>query len=438
MSSSSERAEALTLCLSLILGTPRSEGVVKRKRRYRNILGNWESPDELRHIESFTGSRAILKRLDRSRGKRGDRGRTPRGIGQTTSVCVDSNAEPTTAQRFSVSHFSSQNTVRGVSILKANKSSWRFVMSKLWMRVVVSAALVAGLVFAGWVAVSDVEAQGSLTGTWTASVSKDAKDTSKINLNFERSSKNGRSNMGQNYDFSDLQGLTREQALNGGPVNFSLVREAGRIDCEGSFQNGKGSGTFRFTGNAAFVSAMKSRGFDFAEDLNANDDDRHGENRLFAATTLNVTTALADDLVAAGFTKLRTDDLFKAAIFKVDSKFAREMKASGFENLGMEELVKARIFKIDADFVRQVSQMGYAKEPFESLVKMQIFKVTPEFLTEMRAEGLTNLQLEDAVKLRIFKIDTEFIRQAKSEGVPMEVEKLVQRKIGVYSIRSNQ
>jgi hypothetical protein len=34
-----------------------------------------------------------------------------------------------------------------------------------------------------------------------------------------------------------------------------LVREAGRIDSEGSFQNGKGSGTFQFTAKAGFVSA---------------------------------------------------------------------------------------------------------------------------------------------------------------------------------------
>jgi hypothetical protein len=234
--------------------------------------------------------------------------------------------------------------------------------------------------------------------------------------------------MGHPFDFSELQGLTREQALAGGPVNFSLVREAGRVDMEGTFQNGKGSGTFRFTGNAGFVSAMKSRGFDFDEVT--DNGDRDPENRLFAATVLNVTTALADDLNSAGFGKLRVDDLFKAAIFKIDSNFMREMKASGF-NLGMEDLVKARIFKINAEFVRQVSQMGFEKEPFESLVKMQIFKVTPEFITEMRNEGLTNLQVEELVKLRIFKIDTEFIRQAKADGVPLEVERLVHRKIGI-------
>jgi len=49
----------------------------------------------------------------------------------------------------------------------------------------------------------------------------------------------------------------------------------------------------------------------------------------------------------------------------------------------------------------------------------------------MRNEGLTNLQIEDLVKLRIFKIDTDFIRSAKADGVPLEVERLVQRKIGV-------
>lgn len=106
------------------------------------------------------------------------------------------------------------------------------------------------------------------------------------------------------------------------------------------------------------------------------------------------------------------------------------MKASGFE-LGMEDLVKARIFKIDPEFVKQVAQMGFEKEPFESLVKMQIFKVTPDFISEMRNEGLNNLQIEDLVKLRIFKIDAEFIRQAKSEGVPVEVQRLVERRIGV-------
>jgi hypothetical protein len=298
----------------------------------------------------------------------------------------------------------------------------------VWNRFFIGMALITSFALLIWIAGTKVIAQSTLTGDWTASMS--SKDN-KLQLNLSHgSTKNHRNQMGQSYEFSEFQGLTREQVQNGGPVSFSLVREAGRIDMEGTFQNGKGSGTFRFTGNSGFVSAMKSRGFDFEQSSNS-DDDRDSQDRLFSAAALNITTALADDLNSAGFGNLQTEDLFKAAIFKINSQFMREMKASGFQNLGMEELVKARIFKIDADFVRQVSQMGFDKEPFETLVKMQIFKVTPEFVTEMRNEGLTNIQIEDLVKLRIFKIDTEFIRAAKADGVPLEVERLVQRKIGV-------
>jgi hypothetical protein len=319
---------------------------------------------------------------------------------------------------------------------------------RLWMSLMLIAALMVV------VSTSSAVSQNVLTGEWTASI--EAK-SEKIHLNFEhRTEKYGRSSNGQSYHFSELQGLTREQALGGGPVRFSLVREAGRIDCEGSFQNGKGSGTFRFTGDMGFVSAMKSRGFNFEE--SSSSDHGGSDNRLFAATTLNITTALADDLNSAGFGKLDVNDLFKAAIFKVDSrfkremdasgfgslgmeelvkarifkvdsKFKREMDASGFGNLGMEELVKARIFKIDSEFVVQAKQMGFESESLESLVKLRIFKVTPEFIAEARNEGLTNLTLEEAVKLRIFKIDSEFIRKARAEGVPIEVERLVERRI---------
>lgn len=272
-------------------------------------------------------------------------------------------------------------------------------------------------------------AQLELTGQWKASVKHD--EPEKIYLSFERRDEaGGRNQMGSDYLYADLQGLGRDQALRGGPVKFSLVREAGTISCEGSFQNGKGSGTFRFTANQGFIEAMKSRGFDFRR-MDSPPHPRELEERLFAATTLNVTTALADDLRSAGFTRLDVEDLFKAAIFKVDSAFAREMRAAGFPDLGMEELVKARIFKVDAEFLKEAAGMGFEGEPLENLVKLRIFKITPEFIEAARVEGLSDLSLEDLVKLQIFKIDADFIRRAKADGVPLNVEELVQERIGV-------
>ena len=278
-------------------------------------------------------------------------------------------------------------------------------------------------VFGSWVIV----AQNVITGDWRGDVKDE--DPAKIQLSFEmRTEKGGKNQHGSSFAYSDLQGLTREQAQNG-RVSFSLAREAGTIQCEGSFTNGKGAGTFRFTPNYSFADAMKSRGFDFAKPS------KHGHSnldmRLFTATTLNVTTAFADDLNSANFGPLDVDDLFKAVIFKVTPQFMAEMKATGFPDLGMEELVKARIFKVDADYVRQVKDMGFASQDFESLVKFRIFKVTPEFLNELKAEGIANLSSEDIVKFRIFKIDPQFIREARASEPNITVEELVQMKIGV-------
>lgn len=268
-----------------------------------------------------------------------------------------------------------------------------------------------------------------VTGDWTAEYKLETAD--KIQLSFSRKTENGKNQMGSKYALSDLQGLSLNQInASNERVKFTLVREAGNIECEGKFTSGKGAGTFRFMPNPQFISAMKSRGFDFEKSSSRNQSSV--EDRLFAAAMLNVTTALADDLLSADFGKLDIDDLFKAAIFKVDPKFMREMKETGYPNLTMEDLVKARIFKIDAEYVRGLSAIGFKDEPFESLVKMRIFKITPEFINEIRAEGLTNLSIEDYVKMKIFKIDGEFIREARADGVPMEVEKLVQKRIGVW------
>jgi len=272
-----------------------------------------------------------------------------------------------------------------------------------------------------------IVAQTATTGEWKADSTKQ-KD-GKIYLSFERrTARGGHNQNGSNYDYSDLEGLTRDQAQNG-KVSFRLVREAGTIDCQGTFTDGRGSGTFTFTANRSFVDAMKSRGFDFEKSAAKHEGDL--EDRLFTAATVNVTTKLADDLLSANFGKLEVEDLFKAAIFHIDSQFMSEMKATGFPNMGMEDLVKARIFNINADYVRQVRDMGFEKENFEGLVKFRIFKVTPEFLNELKADGFNDLSSEEVVKFRIFNIDSDFIRKAKVDDPNVTVEELVQMKIGV-------
>src|ERR1044071_564202 len=151
---------------------------------------------------------------------------------------------------------------------------------RIWTRTVLALAL-----FVLAAGARAALAQETVTGTWTATLGdkfadkkwgkkyeksdendwqKDERKRDGIHLSLERrTERGGRNQMGQTFDFSELQGLTRERAPGTGPVRFALVREAGRVDLEGSFQDGRGSGTFTFTPNQSFVGAMKGRGFDF-------------------------------------------------------------------------------------------------------------------------------------------------------------------------------
>lgn len=304
-------------------------------------------------------------------------------------------------------------------------------MSKNGLTVMRYLLVLAFLVLASGSGVS--QAQTTLTGEWTGAFNPSGAD--QLYLSFQRPPEKGAKKQAVTtyaYDLADLKGLSREQARGGGSVSFSLAREAGTVECQGSFQNGQGSGTFRFTANLSFIAAMKSRGIDF-EKRSPSGDERSVEDRLFAATTLNVTTALADGLRAAGLGGLGEGDLFRAVMFEVDTKFIREMEESGYPNLGIEGLVKARIFGVDPDFIRQAAQMGFEKLTFENLVQMRMYRITPEFVEETRQAGLTKPSVEGLVKLRTFMIDGDFIRQASAAGTPLDVDKLVQRRIDAWA-----
>lgn len=259
----------------------------------------------------------------------------------------------------------------------------------------------------------------AFTGTWTASVKTDKADD-RIQFSFSRRADGGNSNFGQDYALTDFQGLTREQVSAANTqVNFRLVREAGTIECEGVFRNGRGAGTWRLAPSQAFRSAMGTRGYDLSDE------------EMFKSAMLDVTTRFVDDLKAIGFERLEFEDVVKAVIFKITPQFAGEMKSLGFGEMGLEELVKARIFKVDAAFAREVREMGFGEQQsMEQLVKLRIFKVTPDFLREIKGEGVALDSIEEAVKLRIFKVDADFIRRARASGhTDLSVEELVRLRI---------
>lgn len=263
--------------------------------------------------------------------------------------------------------------------------------------------------------------QENLSGTWAAEINS-GKAENELQFTFNRRTLGGHSSMsGNGYSLDEFQGLSRSQVIanTNTPVSFRLMREAGTVECEGSFRDGKGAGSWRLIPSQSFRSAMSSRGYNDLTD-----------EQMFTSVMINVTSKFVDDFKSIGFAQPAYKDVIKGRIFNITPQFAAEMKSLGFDNLELEELVKARIFQVDAEFVRQVQGMGFERQSLEGLVKLRIFKITPEFISEMKSANFENLTAEELVKLRIFEISPAFIKSLKAEGLAqISVEDAVKLKI---------
>ncbi|MCA1568353.1 MAG: hypothetical protein LC803_22445 [Acidobacteria bacterium] len=252
-----------------------------------------------------------------------------------------------------------------------------------------------------------VQAQNTITGQWTAEISRSKPD--EIQMTYHRRSESGGFNMsGARVSLGEMQGLTSEAAFSArANVNFNVVREAGTFACEGYFREGKGAGFWTFTPSRSFVSAMRERGYGDLSD----------EDMLRAALN-NLTTNFIEDLKSAGYDRLEFKQLLRAASHGVTPEFIREMKSAGYQGLSMEELVRARNHNINGQYVKEVRAMGFDKQPLEKLIRLRNHRITREFINSMRAAGFDGLSIEELIRLRNHEITPEFVSGVKAEGYP--------------------
>src|ERR671918_277246 len=106
---------------------------------------------------------------------------------------------------------------------------------------------------------SPVQTPSGHEGTWTARLSDSwtRNDNERwISFQLERRGRDGHYGIGiPASELADL-GMRGERWTASG-VQFSLRRDAGTVNFEGSFDEGRGRGTYRFVPNADFASAMQ-------------------------------------------------------------------------------------------------------------------------------------------------------------------------------------
>ena len=242
----------------------------------------------------------------------------------------------------------------------------------------------------------------------------------------------------------NFRGFSLAMLASPGAAKFEYVADAGRLLCEGRFLVGTGSGSYTFTRDPAFVSALQQMGYDTPDD-----------EQLFSMLMMDINRAFAREIRESGL-RASTSDLIRLRIHGISLDYIREARQAGYQDFSADDYVQLRIHGVDTGLLRDLRTAGYdlragditqlrihgvdsgyiralknygLKPDAQDLTQMRIHGVMPEYLKGLKDAGYENLRAEEINQLRIHGVDTGFVRQARRLGYDFTPEELAQLRI---------
>jgi hypothetical protein len=256
------------------------------------------------------------------------------------------------------------------------------------------------------------------SGSWSLAP---ADQPDKLQFSLQSSQGDEHFNSSSPWKLAELRGLDWAAAAKH-DVSFTIVRDAGTIDCKGFVQDQRGAGLFTFQANPQYLPEMTKIGFSFeGKDLfTAAVFDVSFEfaramknaavrgldaGKLFAFRIHGVTPQFIRDLRAAGLEAADAGKLIAFRIHGVTPEFVAELHSAGINVTDEEKLVAFRIHGVSPEFVGEIGHLGYPHAPPDQLIALRIHGVTPEYIEGLRSKGMQNLTLDQLISLRIHGID---------------------------------
>jgi hypothetical protein len=241
----------------------------------------------------------------------------------------------------------------------------------------------------------------------------------KIHASF-RQNESGREHNNWSTGFmpSELIGLevSSFHAAGSRPLHFAIAREAGRLECSGDGGNDYASGNCRFTGNAAFVQLLVSRGIG-----------RPTREQAFGLMAVNARRDVIDAVAAAHYPTPTIDNLMALSALGVDGRYVAEMARAGYRPGSIQKLVEFKALGITPQWIAGFVRVGYANVQGDGLVQLRALDVTPEYIVGFQRIGYRNIPVSQLIELKALNISPEFVQSAIGQRASMpSVSELVE------------
>ena len=202
------------------------------------------------------------------------------------------------------------------------------------------------------------------------------------------------------------------------PLQFAVIREAGRLDCSGHGGESYAAGSCSFTPNPAFTQLLESRGIG-----------RPTEEQAFGLMAVNARRELIDAVAAAHYPTPSIDNLMAMSALNVTGAYISEMARAGYRPRSIDSLIQFKALNITPEWIAGFVRIGYANLPGDELVQLKALDITPDFIAAFDRIGYRHLPVDQLVQLKAMNVTPEFVQRvaAVDSSLP-PVDKLVQLK----------
>jgi len=288
-------------------------------------------------------------------------------------------------------------------------------------------------------------AVGMMTGAWAKNIAdgqwamNPSETPGRVEFSLH-SSREGFTNI-TDWPTSEFSGLDLAQ-----DTQFTLNRDGGKFEFEGTLSNGSGAGSFKFIPDTKYPQEMKALGFDgvdgeqvhfaihdvslaFARDMKSANLQNLDTDKLLAFRIHGLSRKFIDDLQAAGLNERDSDELIAFRIHGVTPEMVKRVRAAGYTP-DSKDLIAMRIHGATPEWIDALKRQGYDRVPLEQLVEFRIHGVTPDFIDGVQKLGFQHPDPEQLVTMRIHGVTPEYIGELQGRGVKnLTIDKLVAMKI---------
>jgi len=213
--------------------------------------------------------------------------------------------------------------------------------------------------------------------------------------------------------------VTGFRATGAHPLHFAIIREAGRIDCEGSGGGGSASGNCRFATDPAFAQLLSIRGIA-----------RPTREQALGLIALNVRRELIDALAAARYPTPMIDDLIALTALGADGRYITGLAQAGYRPQAVHGLIEFKALNITPEWIGGFARIGYANLPSSELVQLRALDISPDFVTGFDRVGYGRMPVNTLVQFKAIGVTPQFAAAARQrKGSAPSADELVRMRV---------